>query len=64
VPLPDPFPHHPTCSADYPEKAQTGESPRHLQRIPLDDGEVAHVCVDCGTCVILDADGLVVNSTG
>lgn len=45
-----PTAHFPTCRSDYPEKL-SGEKPRALQFIDLEDGEWVKVCVDCGATI-------------
>lgn len=39
--------HHPTCTADYPEKVD-GELPQQLSTEDLGDGAIVITCVDCG----------------
>lgn len=49
--------HHPTCTADYPEKPDD-ELPQQIVRQSLGeddrgDDEVIYFCVDCGAFVIV-----------
>lgn len=39
--------HHPTCTANYPEKP-VGERAQHVVREILDDGYWVETCADCG----------------
>lgn len=44
--------HHPTCTADYPEKP-VSEDAQAITVIDIGDGEEVHQCVDCGAFVIV-----------
>jgi hypothetical protein len=39
--------HHPSCTANYPEKPEREEA-QGIQEIELDGGETIQQCVDCG----------------
>lgn len=44
--------HFKGCTANYPEKLNN-EKPRQITKIPIDDGEVVHQCVDCGAFIVV-----------
>lgn len=39
--------HHPSCTADYPEKPE-GERPQSVTDIRIDMNQVVRTCDDCG----------------
>lgn len=45
------FPHHPKCTADYPEKPK-GEKAQLITKIDIGNGEIVYQCVDCGASIL------------